>query len=135
MAALLFPAAVAQQSPPDTSYSLPSDADLDALLAARNWKGLGGALSRPGKSEDVWRRMNWLRTRVENGAGLFLSIIYARDLWRAGNPQKIDDPARDLRTSAAVISLYTYGRDPGWPDRQDRRGCASAGLDPEIRFT
>lgn len=105
---LLSPAAVAQQSPPDTSYSLPSDADLDALLAARNWKGLGGALSRPGKGEDVWRRMNWLRTRVENGAGFFLSIIYARDLWGVGNLQKTDDPARDLRTSAAVISLYTY---------------------------
>jgi hypothetical protein len=108
MAALSSPAAVAQQSPPDTSYSLPSDAYLDALLAARNWKGLGGALSHPGKSEDVWRRMNWLRTRVENGAGFFLSIIYARDLWGVGNLQKINDPARDLRTSAAVISLYTY---------------------------
>lgn len=108
VAALLSPAAIAQQTPPDTSYSLPSDADLDALLAARNWKGLGGALSRPGKSEDAWRRMNWLRTRVENGAGFFLSIIYARDLWGAGSLQKIADPARDLRTSAAVISLYTY---------------------------
>jgi hypothetical protein len=47
MAALLSPAAVAQQSSPDTSYSLPSDADLDALLAARNWKGLGAARYRP----------------------------------------------------------------------------------------
>jgi hypothetical protein len=105
---LLSPAAVAQRLPAETSHALPSYADLDALLAARSWNRLGDALSQPGTIEDAWKRLNWLKTRVENGAGFFVSILYARDLWAIGNLQKVDNPALDLRESAAVISLYTY---------------------------
>jgi hypothetical protein len=108
VAALLSPAAVAQRLPAETSHALPSYADLDALLAARSWNRLGDALSQPGTIEDAWKRLNWLKTRVENGAGFFVSILYARDLWAIGNLQKVDNPALDLRESAAVISLYTY---------------------------
>ena len=90
------------------SHALPSDADLDALLAARSWDRLGNALSQPGTKEEAWKRLNWLKTRVEGGAGFFVSIIYARDLWAIGSLQKVDNPALDLRESAAVISLYTY---------------------------
>jgi hypothetical protein len=106
--ALLSPVAVAQRLPPETSHALPPYADLDALLAARSWNRLGEALSQPGTIEDAWKRLNWLKTRVENGAGFFVSILYARDLWAIGNLQKVDNPALDLRESAAVISLYTY---------------------------
>lgn len=108
VAALLSPAAVAQRLPAETSHALPSYTDLDALLAARNWNRLGDALSQPGTVEDAWKRLNWLKTRVENGAGFFVAILYARDLWAIGNLQKVDNPALDLRESAAVISLYTY---------------------------
>jgi hypothetical protein len=105
----LSPAALAQRlPPPDTSHGLASDADLDALLAARSWDRLGNALSQPGTNEEAWKRLNWLKTRVESGAGFFVSMIYARDLWAIGSFQKVANPALDLRESAAVISLYTY---------------------------
>ena len=77
-------------------------------MTARSWNRLGDALSQPGSIEDGWKRLNWLKTRVENGAGFFVAILYARDLWAIGNLQKVDNPALDLRESAAVISLYTY---------------------------
>jgi hypothetical protein len=101
-------AAKAQEPPSNTSATLPSDADLDALLAVRNWDALGAALSRPGTNEEIVRKLNWLKTRMENGGGLLLPTIYARDLWAIGINLKVSDPNTDMRVSAALISFYAY---------------------------
>jgi hypothetical protein len=101
-------AAKAQEPPANTSTPLPSDADLDALLAARNWDALGAALSRPGTNQEIARKLNWLKTRMENGGGLLLPTIYARDLWAIGINLKVNDPNTDMRVSAALISFYAY---------------------------
>ena len=45
---------------------------------------------------------------MENGGGLLLPIVYARDLWVIGSTLKVDDPDKDMRLSAALISLYAY---------------------------
>lgn len=104
-----FSAASAQAPPANLpANALPSDAELDALLVARNWNNLGTVLSRPGTSADLSRELNWLRTRLDNGGGFFLAILYARDLWTIGNASKVNDPARDVRLTAAMISLYAY---------------------------
>jgi hypothetical protein len=103
-----FAPAAAQNLPPVALEAIPSDAELDALLAARNWKGLGAALSVPGNAESLTRVMNWLHARIYNGGGIFLDIIYARDLWFVGSSLNIDDPARDMRLSAGLMVLYTY---------------------------
>ena len=55
-------AAPAQQPAP--APSLPSDAELDALAAARNWNALGLALSQPTNPE-LARAMKWLGTRLD----------------------------------------------------------------------
>lgn len=96
-------AATAQEPPPDISIPLPSDADLDALLAVRNWDALGAVLSRPGTNQEIARKLNWLKTRMENGGGLLLPTIYARDLWAIGTNLKVSDPNTDMRVSAALI--------------------------------
>lgn len=98
----------AQQPPSNVSASLPSDAELDALLSARNWNGLAAALSRPGQATEFARKLNWLKTRMENGGGLLLPTIYARDLWAIGENLKVADPNTDMRVSAALISFYAY---------------------------
>jgi hypothetical protein len=106
---LFFSAATAQQPPaPAPSAGLASDTDLDALLAAQNWNELGAALSRPYTKDEIKRKLNWLKTRMENGAGFLVPLLYARDLWVLGNSLKVDDPAKDMRVSAAMISLYAY---------------------------
>ena len=106
--------AIAQQGRPvEASSSFPSDAELDALLAARNWNGLEAAFSRPLVKEQITndlisRRLNWLKARIDAGGGFFLAMFYARDLWGIGNALKVDDPNKDLRSTAALISLYAY---------------------------
>ena len=37
-----------------------------------------------------------------------LGFIYAKDLWDIGEAQKVDDPNKDLRLTAGLITLYTY---------------------------
>ncbi len=90
------------------SAALPSDADLDAMLAARNWKGLGAALSQPGSPETFQRATNWMQSRIYAGGGMLLTLLYARNLWLAGDSLKIDDPGKDLRLSAGMMALYSY---------------------------
>jgi hypothetical protein len=46
--ALHISVAAAQEPPANVPAPLPSDVELDALLSARNWNGLGAALSRLG---------------------------------------------------------------------------------------
>jgi hypothetical protein len=103
---LLSPVAAPAQQPAPAP-ALPSDAELDALAAARNWNALGLALSQPTNPE-LARAMNWLGTRLDAGGGLMLGIVYARDLWGVGLSQQVDDPAKDMRLTAGVITLYTY---------------------------
>jgi hypothetical protein len=45
---------------------------------------------------------------MENGGGLLLPTIYARDLWAIGINLKVSDPNTDMRVSAALISFYAY---------------------------
>ena len=99
-------AAQAQQQ--QATAVLPSDKELDALLAAKKWNEIGAASSLGQSGEAVTRMMNWLHTRIDTGGGFFLSFLYARNLWNAGSFFKVDDPNKDLRITAALITLYAY---------------------------
>ena len=94
--------------PAAASGDLPSDQDLDALLLAKKWNDLGSALSRAKSPESVGRKLDWLQSRLEVGGGSLLGFIYAKDLWDIGEAQKVDDPNKDLRITAGLITLYTY---------------------------
>jgi hypothetical protein len=114
--AALFAIASAAQIEPSAAQGqqqqapavLPSDKELDALLAAKKWNEIGAASSLGQSAEAVTRMMNWLRTRIDTGGGFFLSFLYARNLWNAGSYFKVDDPDKDLRIAAAMITLYAY---------------------------
>jgi hypothetical protein len=107
-ALLPFPPAGAQPQPPPAVHPLPSDADLDALWAARKWNDLGDALSHSDSAASFSKGMDWLHTRLDAGGGLMLGLLYARDLWIVGKSQNIADPAKDTRMTAGMITLYTY---------------------------
>jgi hypothetical protein len=109
-AAILLPLsrAGAQPQPTPPIRPLPSDAELDALLAARKWNDLGAALSNPGSAASFSKNMEWLHTRLDAGGGLMLGLLYARDLWAAGKSLNVADPAKDVRMTAGMITLYTY---------------------------
>lgn len=92
------------QAPQD---SLPSNEQLDALAAAHQWNELGAALSRPGSTPAMSRALEWLHTRIDAGGSFFLGLLYARDLWVLGSQLKTDDPSKDLRMTAGMITLYT----------------------------
>jgi len=91
-----------------SSAGLPSDQDLDALLLAKKWNDLASALSRAKSPESVARKLDWLQSRLEVGGGSLLGFIYSKDLWDIGEAQKVDDPNKDLRITAGLITLYTY---------------------------
>lgn len=88
--------------------SLPSDSQLDALLAARDWKALAAALYFSDSAAWVTHRIKWLQARVHEGGGSLLDVLYLRDLWKLGNIVKDDDPNNDTRLAAGLIWLYTY---------------------------
>lgn len=97
-----------QGQKPQPMAELPSDAQLDALLAARKWDELAIGLSRARTHEANDRLMNWLGIRINAGDGFFLGFLYARGLWALGNRQKVDDPRKDMRVTAGKMALYTY---------------------------
>jgi hypothetical protein len=85
----------------------PISAQLDALLAARNWNALAAALSQSKDSAQVLQRMDWMQAKLNAGGGSLLGFLYARDLWSAGNAFKERDPMKDARITAGMITLYT----------------------------
>jgi hypothetical protein len=88
--------------------ALPSDVELDTLLAARNWNALSEAFDKSVDAESFDRGMMWLHNRSLDGRSLLLSIIYARDLWLAGSELKARDPDKDMRLTAGMMALYAY---------------------------
>jgi len=111
IAAATAPQAVAQNQPATTIEALPTDAALDALLAARDWNKLGMVLSRPTDAASFGRRLNWLHSRIDAGGGSLLPQLFARDLWVVGIQQNVDDPTKDLRLTAGMMTLYSYELD------------------------
>jgi hypothetical protein len=105
---LPYSPARSQSQLPSAAHPLPSDAELDALWAAGKWNQLGDALSNPSSAVSFARSMDWLHTRLDAGGGLLLGLLYARDLWVAGKNQQVADPAKDMRVTAGMITLYTY---------------------------
>jgi hypothetical protein len=99
---------IAQEQPAAAPSALPADADLDALLAAQNWNGLVAAFARPRDAESLTRALKWLHKKVDTGAGFMVALLYARNLWIAGNAVNIDDPIHDMRITAGLILLYAY---------------------------
>lgn len=103
---LLHFTAIAQVEP--SAAAVPSDAELDAMLAARNWTGLSAVLWAL-RVDTAVRLQNWLHTRiVSTGGALLLDLVYIRNLWLAGNAKKIDDPVKDPLVNAGAMALYTY---------------------------
>lgn len=94
-----------QQAP---SPALPTDAQLDALLAAHNWGALGAALNASRSPQWGIHRMDWLHSRINAGGGSLLDFLYIRDLWDVGSAMNVADPNKDLRLTAGMIWLYTY---------------------------
>jgi hypothetical protein len=99
---------LAQTQTPERASTLPSDAELDALVAARNWGGLSTALSQAADGEPLMRKLNWLHSRIPAGGPSLLGFTAVRDLWKVGVNVKEPDPNKDFRITAGMLTLYTY---------------------------
>jgi len=86
---------------------LPSDEQLDALLAARNWDGLVTAFEGLKSDESLVRALDWLDARINSGGGSLLGFLYSRFLWNLGSAQNVNDPDKDPRLRAGLMVLYT----------------------------
>jgi hypothetical protein len=101
------PALPQTQTPPGPG-GLPSDAELDELVAARNWDGLSTALSQVADDEQFTRKLNWLRSRIPAGGPSLLGFTAVRDSWKVGVKANEPDPNKDFRIIAGMLTLYTY---------------------------
>ena len=63
------------------------------------------ALSRPDRDEE--KSLEWMDAKLQSGGWYLISVLYARDLWSIGNKAKVDDPQKDLRLTAGIVTLYT----------------------------
>jgi hypothetical protein len=86
---------------------LPSDEQLDALLAARNWDGLVTAFEGVRSDGSLVRALDWLDARINSGGGSLLGFLYSRFLWDIGSVQNVNDPDKDPRFRAGLMVLYT----------------------------
>ena len=98
-------AAQAQQRP--AASALPSNEQLDALVAAKKWNELADVLAQA-EGEDFGRKLDWLKTKVDGGGGLPLVLAYTQSLWDVGRSNPNADPDKDLRVTAALMLLYSY---------------------------
>jgi hypothetical protein len=105
--ARIEPSAAQEQQQP-AAAGLPSDEQLDALLAAKKWDELGAALSQAKGGEPFARKLDWLQAKIDAGGGFFVVFMYAKDLWLAGNSAKIKNPDQDTRVTAGLMTLYAY---------------------------
>lgn len=83
-----------------------SQARLDAFLVAHDWNALSAALDAE-RRKDPALVLNWERTKIFNGGGLYVVIAYVYDLWGVGNalPGERGD---SLKQTALAFSLYAY---------------------------
>ena len=96
---------LAQTQTPARASALPSDAELDALVAARNWGGLSTALSQAADGEPLMRKLNWLHSRIPAGGPSLLGFTAVRDMWKVGVNVKQQAPTR-IFASLQACSLY-----------------------------
>jgi len=101
-----FAPAFAHEGPRAASSTLPSDKALDSMMATRDWHGLGTALSQATDQASLTRALDWLQAKVTAGSGFMIAVMYARELWTAGEAMKLDDPGKDLRVTAGMMMLY-----------------------------
>lgn len=106
---MLAPAALAQQPPANPpAATLPPNATLDALVAAKSWSLLGQLLLKPGPTTEFARKISWLQARMDNGGSFFFALFFARNAWNATKDMKFNDLTTDPRVRmAGVVILYT----------------------------
>jgi hypothetical protein len=86
---------------------LPSDEQLDALLAARNWDGLVTAFEGVKSDESLVRALDWLDARINSGGGFLLAFLNSRFLWDIDSVPNVNNPDKDPRFRAGLMVLYT----------------------------
>lgn len=105
-AALAAPAPVAPVAPADVSADH-APAALDALLAARDYVALGARIAQVSKQPDLVSDLDWLKNRTLEGNSAFVTMLYSRLLWVAAGGLP-DEPKRQWRQTAAMMTLYAY---------------------------
>jgi hypothetical protein len=86
---------------------LPSDEQLDALLAARNWNGLVRAFEGAKSDGSLVRALDWLDARINSGGGFLLAFLNSRFLWDIDSVPNVNNPDKDPRFRAGLMVLYT----------------------------
>ncbi len=71
----------------------PSNPQLDAMLAAKQWNTLGTALANPPDLQNFSRETLWMRNKLESGASFFITMIYAKNMWLSANGMSASNPA------------------------------------------
>ncbi|MBV9930483.1 MAG: hypothetical protein JO013_06025 [Alphaproteobacteria bacterium] len=108
----LLAAAAGQAAPP--AAQAPNDAmvsadhqpaALDRLLAARDYEALGARVAGVRRQADLMADLNWLKARMMEGNGAFVTMLYARLLW-VGAEGLPDEPRSQLRQTALMASFY-----------------------------
>ena len=109
---MLCPAAPRAQAPPPVEVApaqppLPANAaELDGLLAQKNYAALGNVFKTKNPSE-VMLNMNWQKTKMMAGASTFVNFAYIMDLDRLSTALG-DVRGAELKKTAAMMLLYTY---------------------------
>ena len=79
-------------------------AELDSLLAKKDYEALLATLSKVNDGDTVLLDLNWERMRMFDGAGILVGHAYVNDLWRLGTA--MGARGGELRDAALAFDLY-----------------------------
>jgi hypothetical protein len=97
------PAVMGQQPQPFLPRDAATDARLDPLFAARDWKSLEALLTRPADLEVMAKNLNWMKRHAYEDGNFFVAIMYTSNLWALS---QASSEYADLGQTAALFALY-----------------------------
>jgi hypothetical protein len=83
-------------------------AELNNYLKRKDYYKIGIAALSARDPRVLLHNMNWERDNVLAGAAIYLSILYASDLWRGSNSNLDGKASHEWKKTALMVMFYAY---------------------------
>lgn len=78
------------------------------FLDAKDYVNLKGTLDTWTSADRAQRSLDWSKAKMMEGNTILVAYIYAGNLWRLGNSSPPSSPYAELKSTAAMVTLYAF---------------------------